>query len=165
MDTKTRVLQFDFGVTYSAEDFNKLYTEKLSGLDVSILVNNVGVCEMGNFHEIDSEKLHKMLVINTYAGVLLTKELVDSMKKRNKDRKLRSLICSTSGMISHGACRYGQTYSATKIFTDRIAHSLRYELSTHGIDVCAWRPAQVATSSTPPQIKGSKLTLSPDEFV
>ena len=164
-EIKTRVLQFDFGQQYSTSDFKKLATEKLDGLDISILVNNVGVAEMGAFHEIDSEKLHKMLVINTYAGVLLTKEFIDMMKKRNKDKKVRSLICSTSGMISQGACRYAQTYAATKIFTDRIAHSLRYELSGYGIDVCAWRPANVSTGKLPAQLKGNMLTVTPEEFV
>jgi len=48
-------------------------------------------------------------------------------------------------MMSHGPCKYGQVYSATKLFTDFVSHGLKYELTEFGVDVCAWRAAGVKT--------------------
>ena len=40
---KTRVVEFDFSKRYSATEFETLYNDKLSDLDISMLINNVGV--------------------------------------------------------------------------------------------------------------------------
>ncbi len=46
---KTRVVQIDFSKQYTAETFNRIYTERLSDIDISILINNVGVANCGNY--------------------------------------------------------------------------------------------------------------------
>jgi len=40
---KTRVIQLDFTKTYDANHFKKVYEESLQELDLSVLVNNVGL--------------------------------------------------------------------------------------------------------------------------
>jgi len=40
---KTRVIQYDFSSSYTTKDYQKIYSEKLSDIDVSVLINNVGV--------------------------------------------------------------------------------------------------------------------------
>jgi len=40
---QTRVVQLDFTMTYDAATFAKLYNDNLKDLDLSVLVNNVGV--------------------------------------------------------------------------------------------------------------------------
>ena len=87
-----------------------------------------------------------MLTVNMYPVVLLTKEILQSFKKRWAAKKQRSLICNTSAMMSHGATHTGQTYAATKIFVDFVTHGLGYELAEFGVDVCAWRAAGVKTN-------------------
>ena len=39
---------------------------ELKGLDVSILVNNVGISNIGVFHEIPSKRIANELIINIY---------------------------------------------------------------------------------------------------
>ena len=80
--------------------------------------------------------------------VLLSKEILASFKKRWADKKVRSLLGSTSAMASHGATHFLQTYCASKIFIDFVSHGLKYELSEFGVDVSAWRPAGVVTNMT-----------------
>ena len=40
---KTRVVQLDFSKKYDATTFTKIYNENLKDIDVSVLVNNVGM--------------------------------------------------------------------------------------------------------------------------
>lgn len=47
-----------------------------------------------------------MLTVNMYPVVLLTKEIIPSFKKRWAAKKVRSLVCNTSGLLSQGATSY-----------------------------------------------------------
>ena len=142
---KTRVVQFDFSKQYSHVDFSKMYQERLSDIDISILVNNVGVFHAAHFTGLSNQAVHELITVNCYAATLLTKELIPNFKKRWESKKVRSLVCATSSMISQGACVFAQTYSASKIYTDFLSEGLSYELSGYGVDVCNWRPAGVST--------------------
>lgn len=51
-------------------------------------------------------------------------------------------------MASHGAARLLNAYCSSKLFTDFVSHGLAYELSSFGVDVCAFRPAGVRTNMT-----------------
>ena len=42
-DIKTKVIQIDFTKTFDADTFSKIYKDELKSLDISILVNNVGM--------------------------------------------------------------------------------------------------------------------------
>lgn len=57
---KTRVVQLDFTKTFDAATFKKLYDEKLQDLDISILVNNVGIAEtkMSTFLDTSASSVH-----------------------------------------------------------------------------------------------------------
>lgn len=46
---KTRVIQLDFSASFTTEVFSKMYQEKLSDLDISVLVNNVGMAVIAKF--------------------------------------------------------------------------------------------------------------------
>ena len=45
----------DFAKEYSTEVFQKVYREKLSDLDISILINNVGVGYIGEFDKLSEQ--------------------------------------------------------------------------------------------------------------
>lgn len=73
----TRMIVFDFGKDCSIQGYESI-AKKLEGLDVSILVNNVGVSNMPEFFQnIKPEDVHQEVIINTYPIVLLTKVLVN----------------------------------------------------------------------------------------
>lgn len=150
---------------YTHEVFTKLYTEKLSDLDISILINNVGVAGHGELLDMSEETLHSLIVVNSYAATLLTKEVVASFKRRWSAKKRSSLICNTSAIASHGACTWLQTYCASKKYTDFLAYGLQYELGQYGVDVCAWRPASVSTSLVPGSFKKDPMSVTPEQLV
>lgn len=55
-----------------SEVYEKIFTENLSDIDISILVNNAGYAHVGPFCEISDEDVHKQLTCNTYPMALLT---------------------------------------------------------------------------------------------
>lgn len=164
LPVKTRVVQHDFAKLYTEEAFHLMYVEKLADLDISILINNVGVASHGNVIDMSDEMMHNVVVVNSYAAVLLTKECLTSFKKRWADKRLRSFIGSTSAMASHGATQWLQTYCATKIFMNFISHGLQYELQEYGVDVAAWRPAGVSTKMVPDSVKDDHFSCSAEDL-
>ena len=83
-----------------------MYSERLCDIDISIIINNVGVLHVGNFTELSNQAVHELVTVNCYAATLLTKELIPNFKKRWESKKVRSLVCDISSMISHGACAF-----------------------------------------------------------
>lgn len=68
------MVQLDFTRTYDAETFKKIYEENLKDLDLSVLVNNVGVPNgiLRDFVNQTEEEVHNVTTCNMYANVLLT---------------------------------------------------------------------------------------------
>ena len=69
---KTRVVVHDFTKDFNAESFEQLYNRNLSDIDISILINNLGVGQAGSFLETKEEVIHETVTVNTYSIVLLT---------------------------------------------------------------------------------------------
>ena len=55
-----------------AETYEKIYEEKLSDIDISVLINNAGYAHVGEFATISDSDVHNQLTCNTYPIVLLT---------------------------------------------------------------------------------------------
>jgi 17beta-estradiol 17-dehydrogenase / very-long-chain 3-oxoacyl-CoA reductase len=140
---KTRVIVQDFSKDFNAEAFEKLYNEKLSDIDISILINNLGIGQPGSFLEAKEEDLHDVVTVNTYAVVLLTQQVIKSFRKRYEQRKQRSLMVNTSDMAAIVPSPYHATYAGTKIFGDFVAQGLQHELYKYGVDICAWRAGEI----------------------
>jgi len=73
-EIKTKIVQLDFTKTYDAATFKKVYEEHLKDLDISILVNNVGMsgAVATDFLDQSEEDVHNVTTCNMYANVLLT---------------------------------------------------------------------------------------------
>jgi 17beta-estradiol 17-dehydrogenase / very-long-chain 3-oxoacyl-CoA reductase len=67
-DIQTRVLVFDFCDDTSLEAYNELY-KKISNLDISVLVNNVGIALPT---ERSPQQVYREIAANCYPVVLLT---------------------------------------------------------------------------------------------
>lgn len=147
---------FDHAKQYSVEQYSKMVTDRLSDIDISILINAAEVANIGLFTELSNQQVHSMLTTNCYAATLLTKELIPNFKTRFQSKKVRSLICNISSMVSYGSCSFAQTYSASKKYTDFLNEGLNYELSGYGVDVSCWRPASILTNAK---------DVSPDRFI
>jgi short-subunit dehydrogenase len=52
------VIQIDFSKSFSHEVFKRIYAEKLADIDISILVNNVGMAYLNDFINLSDEEVH-----------------------------------------------------------------------------------------------------------
>ena len=77
-------MQLDFTKNFDAPTFAKLYEDNLKNIDVSVLVNNVGMAgEPGvPFHETSEQDVHNIMSCNMYGNVLLTREVIQGFKHR-----------------------------------------------------------------------------------
>lgn len=57
--------------------------KELEGLDVSILINNVGISNIGYFHEIPDTRIMNEININVVAMTMMSHHLIEKMLKRN----------------------------------------------------------------------------------
>ena len=152
---QTRVIVADFKEAHNRDFLKKELTE-LQSLDISMLVNNVGVDIINHFAEIPEEQLYDMISINVYSLVRITKILIPQLIKRNK----KSAILNVGSVAGLRPMPYFAAYSATKAFTSFFTTALSIEYSH--IDMLCLTPFYVSTQLTYRKKLGFD-TLSPNE--
>ncbi|MBZ5711480.1 SDR family NAD(P)-dependent oxidoreductase [Nannocystis pusilla] len=105
---------------------------------VRMFVASAGVGHLGPFADQDAESLARMLDLNIRALSLLTHGLLPSMSRGSRI----VLVASAAGYVPSP---YFAAYAASKSFVISLAHALREELRSRGIEVCAVCPGPVAT--------------------
>jgi len=157
---KTKVISNDWTKNFDAETHTSMYQQHLKDLDISILINNVGMADAGDFTDLSEQQIHNMITCNVYSTALMTNQIIHSFKRRfEKNNKIRSLLINTSAMAAIVPCPFVSVYSATKIFGDFLLNGLSIELAQYNVDCSAWRAAGVQT-----KIIGSDGDIPPKEF-
>ena len=132
------VLQGDITNEKDIKKIISLAIAKFKSID--ILMNNAG---MGYFSEVDKVDMgifQKMLQLNLFGAVLLTKHIVPFMKKQKAGLIIN--IVSNSGKMAFAK---GEFYSATKFGLMGFSQGIRAELKEYGIKVCTICPGMVKT--------------------
>ena len=157
VEVKVVVRDFAECVKNPVEYFRNLVGE-LEDLDISILVNNVGMGSPGRLHRKPLNKVLDTNALNLWPVVLLTKLLLPKLQKAP------SLIVNLSSVASITPICGSSVYCATKSYDDLFSLFLREELKyrSSGIDVVSLQPAYVDTPLTQ-DIKGKFLEISADE--
>lgn len=158
---ETRIIVADF----SSTDDNLYYNIRLalSGLEIGILVNNVGMSYPGAmyFHEIDQHDDHlidNMIALNVNATTQMTRLVVGDMVKRRRGAIIN--VSSAAGRIPTGNPLYA-LYSGTKAFVDFFSRSLHHELASSGVFVQCQSPYFVVSKLS--KIRRSSLTTPKPE--
>ncbi len=127
------------------------------GLD--ILVNNAGVMEQPDFAagQVDLSAIKRELVINVFAPIALTQELLPFMPSREG----AVIVMVTSGYALLPP-RRAPTYAATKAALRSFSMGLRYQLEPLGIHVMEVLPPLVDTPGT---ASNDKAKISPEQVV
>src|SRR6266496_4571930 len=142
-------LENNYGITVyissvdlsNPENAVDLYNEiKAKGLDITILINNAGTGEYGEFIEISLEKQIRMIQLNISSLVVLTKLFLKDMKDRNYGR-----IMNMASLLSFFPFPYFSVYAATKAFVLSFTEAIRAELSNTKISVTALCPGPVSS--------------------
>jgi hypothetical protein len=132
------VFEADLSNTENAIKLYEVIREK--GLKVSMLVNNAGVGNYGNFTTTSLNEELKMIQLNISSLVVLTKLYVQDMVKRKSGK-----IMNVASLLSFLPFPYYSVYSATKAFVLAFSETIAAELEGTGVVVTALCPGPVDT--------------------
>ncbi|XP_054854923.1 very-long-chain 3-oxoacyl-CoA reductase-like [Eublepharis macularius] len=138
---RTKVIQADF--THSSEFYEPIRAS-LQGLEIGILVNNVGIGfdHPKNFLSVDTN-VCDMVHCNMLSTVKMTQILLPQMVARKK-----GIIINMSSVAGRRPFPMLTVYSATKAFDDFFAQGLDMEYRSQGIIVQSVLPFFVDTNMT-----------------
>ncbi|GKV14659.1 hypothetical protein SLEP1_g25499 [Rubroshorea leprosula] len=122
----------------------KRIKEAIEGLDVGVLINNVGVSYpyARFFHEVDEELLKNLIKVNVEGTSKVTQAVLPGMLKRKKGAIVN--IGSGAAIVIPSDPLYA-VYAATKAYIDQFSRCLYVEYKKSGIDVQCQVPLYVAT--------------------
>jgi 17beta-estradiol 17-dehydrogenase / very-long-chain 3-oxoacyl-CoA reductase len=135
---EVRILPFDFSVKKTPEDYREMYSKHFQGMDVSILVNNVGTYDKDNFHQASLEMLDYLIALNINAITFLSRVFLPNFMLRQK----RSLFINLSSIVSYGPFAGQFVYNASKIFDDYFSRGL-YITYKDKIDSISVKPGKI----------------------
>lgn len=108
------------------------------GLD--ILVNNAGVGALGLFDGADPERLRRLMEVNFFALVEMTRLALPLLKQGN-----HSIVVNISSILGHRGVPYNSEYCASKFAVQGFSESIRSEFVRLGIDVLVVSPGTTET--------------------
>ena len=155
---KTKIIQVDFSGGY---EIYKPIGKELEGLEIGVLVNNVG---MALFHpeflyDIPVETIWSQINVNVLSTAMLTRMILPSMAERKK-----GVIINVASAAAVFTTPLLGTYSGTKAFMDKFSESLQLEYAEKGVIIQSVMPLVVATNMS--RVKKSSLSSpSPDLYV
>jgi short-subunit dehydrogenase len=133
--------------------------QKISTIEIGILVNNAGIGLNGYFCDNNIEECKKIIELNCVAPVLLTNYFINGMIKRKKGAVI--FVSSTVGL---NPTPFMSLYSATKAFEYYLGSSIWYEVKRNNIDILTLVPGSTNTEF-PRLNQTGKLLANPAEVV
>jgi short-subunit dehydrogenase len=112
--------------------------EQFGGLDC--LINNAGMGGIGNFMDNDEARLRRIMEVNFFAPLELTRLAVPELKRGSKP-----ILVNVASVLGHRAVPKKSEYCASKFALHGFSDSLRSELAPEGIDVLIVNPSTTDT--------------------
>ena len=159
---ETRIIVKDFADC--PRDPQQFFTDvhiQAQGLDVSVLINNVGAASNKYFLELSVEEILQQNALNLWSVVCLSKLFMPDMERRDKPSLVVNLA-STGAIV---ALPRFSIYTAGKTFVDHFSRILSQELQVTASDkvqVLSLMPGWVQTPMSS-QVPNRPLEISPEE--
>ncbi|MCL7041752.1 hypothetical protein MKW94_027488 [Papaver nudicaule] len=165
-NTQIKIVVVDFSMPDLTVGIRNI-EEAIDGLDVGVLINNVGISYPSAkfFHEVDEEIWMNLIRVNIQGTTRVTMAVLPGMLKRKKGAIVN--IGSGAGIIAPSHPLYA-IYAASKAYVDQWSRSIHVEYKDSGIDVQCQVPLYVATKMVlkVASIEKSSLFIpSPDAYV
>ncbi|XP_009862764.1 PREDICTED: testosterone 17-beta-dehydrogenase 3 [Apaloderma vittatum] len=154
---KVKVIQADF----TKNSVYKNIEKNLQGLDIGVLVNNVGMlhnplpCRFLSGPDVDENLIN----CNIISVTKMTKIILKQMETRQK-----GLILNLSSGLGAFPCPLYTMYSASKAFVSTFSKALQAEYKAKGIIIQIVAPYSISTPMTMHQ-KPGLITKTAEEFV
>lgn len=156
--TIVQKIAVDFVDCGTLQFFEKIY-EEVRNLDISILINNVGLDYPEGFLDTDEQKLLNLVKVNCIPSVFLCRKIMPKMRMRSK----RSLVLNISSASGTFAQPYTVGYCASKAFVDFFTRALALEFKGSRTDILSVRPFYVSTPMN--GLKNGFDTITPESCV
>ncbi|XP_051964462.1 17-beta-hydroxysteroid dehydrogenase type 3-like isoform X1 [Xyrauchen texanus] len=149
---------------FSKDDIYGHIKENIEGLDIGILVNNVGIlpnqipCKLLETADLE-ERIHAVINCNVKAMVKMCRIVLPGMQEKG-----RGVILNVSSGIAKIPCPIYTLYAASKVFGERFSQGLQAEYKSKGIIIQTVAPFGVSTSMTGYQ-NPDMVTFTAEEFV
>ena len=154
-----KIIDINLDIFYSEENLKtieqKINTE-LNGEEISILLNNAGVAYRGKFDGITYKNVNTMINVNVYGLTLLTKIIIEYMKKR----KMKSLIIGSGSFDARFRCTDRIVYCSTKSYVEAFYEGLARDFP----DKFDFTLIEIGPVKTDMNTKDYPFMCSPDEF-
>ncbi|KAL6458821.1 hypothetical protein MHYP_G00322930 [Metynnis hypsauchen] len=164
IEVKTGVKVITIVADFTKDDIYGVIKENIQGLDVAILVNNVGMlptfipCKLLEIDHLE-EKMYQVINCNVKTAVKMCHIVLPGMVERG-----RGIILTVSSGIAKIPCPIYTLYVATKIFLERFSQGLQAEYKSNGILFQTVTPFGVSTAMMGNQ-KANFFTFTAEEFV
>ncbi|KAJ9176264.1 hypothetical protein P3X46_011599 [Hevea brasiliensis] len=144
-DSKIKTVVFDF--SREMQSGIQLIEEAIKGVDVGVLINNVGITypQARFFHEVDEQVWMDIVRVNLEGTSRVTKAVLPRMLGRKRGAIVNIGSGAAIVVPSHPLFTI---YAATKAYIDQLSRSLYVEYKSCGIDVQCQVPLYVATKMT-----------------
>lgn len=155
---KTKYIVCDYS-QFEGGDGARVAAE-LAGLDVAVLVNNVGMSYRYPrfFHELPYDEVGSVMSMNVASTVWMTKLVLEGMADRGRG----TVVNLSSGSAEHTMPLLAE-YGAAKMFVARFSESLDAEYRGKGVRVQCQVPFYVATKLA--KLRKSATVPTPQAYV
>jgi len=139
-----RHLVIDFG-NFDAQR-RELVQRTVDGMDIGVLINNVGKGVGGEYlYEASDETMNSMVDINIHSLLWMMKIVLGDEEQGMVSRK-RGAIVNIGSLAGYVTQPLGSMYGAAKKYIIMLSKSLHAELADHGIHVSVQNPGRVVTN-------------------
>lgn len=114
---------------------------KSHGMHVDILINNAGEGLWGDFHDYDSLKIHKLIQLNIFSVIDMTKLFLTDMVAKKSGK-----IVNIASVYAFTPVPYQSIYAASKAFILSFSLALADEVKSAGVDVTVICPGTIRTN-------------------
>jgi NAD(P)-dependent dehydrogenase (short-subunit alcohol dehydrogenase family) len=132
------------GIDVTSDDLKNVLSDKISDIDIDILINNAGILQMESINDLDFESIRRQFEVNALGPLKVCAALRSRMKQPSKMIFITSRMGSIEDNTSGGM--YG--YRASKCALNMLATSLALDLARDQVSIGIFHPGFVRTEMT-----------------
>lgn len=125
--------------------------ERLTGIEVDVLVNNAGVAHVGTAAATDPSRIRAMVDLNAAAVAETTARFLPAMIARGD-----GAIVNIASTAAYSPAPWNAAYAASKAFVLSFTRAVAVETEGTGVRVVAVSPGAVETPMNPGHVRGKR---------